>query len=396
VTETIRGKSRTSPLGIGRAGATLLVAAFAFSACSSSGASPTSGSTATGTNAATQPPASQSQATTGCKPADIRLVGQVRNVSNPYEATWLAGGEFFAAAVGLTEIKLTYGNDSQLQASQIRTLLATGKAECTAINIMPNGDSDTPVVVKAAQDAGGAWVVSQWNKPAALNPWDGYDNWITHITYDGKDAGYQIAKAMFEAMGGKGNIVAIQGTLDATAAKDRFVGLQKAMTEYPNIKLLDQQTGNWARAEALTITKTWLTKYGDQINGVWTANDDMGLGALEALKAAGKAGKVPVVGIDAVPEALKAIQDGNFTATITSDGYWQGGIGLAMGYCAMTGKLDPKSLPHDKRAFFAKQTLVDKANVTKYTTTPTAADYTSEWNCDNLFNRFMAPLVQGQ
>lgn len=279
--------------------------------------------------------------------------------------------------------------DSQKQDSQIRTLLSTGVGKCTIMNLLPNGNADTPVLVKAA-DGAGAWLVTQWNKSAGLNPWDGHPTWIAHVTYDDQTSGYTIAKALFDAMGGTGGVVALQGILDTTSAKARFIGLQKALSEYPNIKLLDQQTGNFDRTQGLTITNTWLTKYGADMKGIWAANDDMGLGALQALKAAGKAGKVQIVAIDAVPDGIQAVKDGNFTATVAADGYWQGGIGLAMGYCAATGKLDVASVSHDKRAFFAKTTTITKDNVDKYLKTPVASDYAPEFQCDHLWDRFLA------
>jgi len=388
MTEPAFGQRR-APL---RVGATLLAAAFALSACSSSAASP-SATGATVTTGPTTAPASQTAAA-ACSPDEIRLVGQVRNVSNPYEAAWLAGGDFFADSVNLKQQKLTYDGDSQKQDSQIRTLLASGKASCTILNVLPNGDGDTPVLVKAAQDAG-ALIVSQWNKPADMWPWDGYDHWVSHITYDGVDAGYQIGKALISAMGGKGNILALQGVLDASAAKDRFSGLQKAIAENPNVKLLDQQTANFVREQALTVTNTWITKYGSQIGGIWAANDDEALGAVQALKSAGLAGKVPVVGIDSVPEALSNIKNGTMLATISEDPTWQGGIGLAMGYCVLTGKLKVADISKDDRAFYAFQALVTKDNVDKYVSAPDAATYKTEWGCDKVFSRVFAPMVKG-
>lgn len=390
-----RGSLRSRP-ATARAAATLLAATFLVGACSGATSTPTPATPASATPAgATSAPETAAPETAApaaaCKPEEIRLVGQVRNVSNPYEAAWLGGGDFFADSVGLKQQKLTYDGDSQKQDSQVRTLLASGNGGCTILNVLPNNDGDTPVVVKAAQDAG-AWIVTQWNKPVDLWPWDGYDHWISHITYDSKDAGYQIGKALIQEMGGKGNIVALQGVLDAAASKDRFAGLEQALAENPGVKLLDQQTANFVREQALTVTKTWITKYGDQINGIWAANDDMGLGALQALKPAGLAGKVPIVSIDAVPEALKGIQEGTFTATITTDPTWQGGIGLAMGYCVLTGKLDVASISHDNRSFFASQALITKDNVDKYVGTPDPAVYASEWGCDKLFSRFFAAM----
>ena len=224
------------------------------------------------------------------------------------------------------------------------------------MNILPNGDSDTPPIVEQAQEAG-AFLVTQWNKPADLNVTD-YDQWLSHITYDGVTSGKQIGDALAEAIGGSGGIIALQGILDTGAAKDRFAGLEESLAANPDMKLLDQQTANFSRAEALEVTKTLLTKHGDDVKGIWAANDDMALGALEALKAAGKEGEVAVVGIDAVPDALTAIEDGSMTATVSSDGPWQGGIGLAIGYCVATGELSVDDIADDDRAWFAEQFLI--------------------------------------
>lgn len=319
----------------------------------------------------------------GCAPEDITLIGQVRNETNPYEKAWLDGGQSFAESVGLDQKRLTYAGESPKQLEQIRQELSTGNPECMVLNVLPNSDSDTTPIVKAAQEAG-AYVVTQWNKPADLNPWDGYDKWVAHITYDGVDSGYQIAKAMFESMGGEGGVIALQGILATAAAKDRFAGLELALAEYPGITLLDQQAADFDRTKAFDITKTLLTKYGAEIGGVWAANDDMALGALKALDAAGLAGEVKVVGIDAVPEAVQAIADGTITATVSSDGPWQGGIGLALGYCALTGEINVDELSHENRAFFAKQTLITQENSGKYLT-PTVD--LADFECGNVFNR---------
>ena len=151
------------------------------------------------------------------------------------------------------------------------------------MNILPNGDSDTAPIVEGAQEAG-AYLVTQWNKPADLDVTE-YDQWLSHITYNGVESGKQIGDALAEAIGGSGGIIALQGILDTGAAKDRFAGLEESLAANPDVELLDDQTANFSRAEALEVTKTLLTKHGDDIKGIWAANDDMALGALEALRA---------------------------------------------------------------------------------------------------------------
>lgn len=315
-----------------------------------------------------------------CAPEDVTLVGQVRNESNPYEAAWLDGGDAFAEQVGLTQDRLTYDGDSTKQQEQISQLLA-GDTECLVMNILPNGDSDTPPIVEGAEEAG-AYLVTQWNKPADMNVAD-YDQWLSHITYNGVESGKQIGDALAEAIGGSGGIVALQGILDTGAAKDRFAGLEESLAENTDVELLDDQTANFSRDEALAVTKTLLTKHGDELKGIWAANDDMALGALAALEQAGRT-DVAVVGIDAVPDALTAIEDGTMTATVSSDGPWQGGIGLAIGYCVATGELAAEDIAEEDRAWFAEQFLITGDNVGDFTAPEVDA---ADFECDNVFSR---------
>ena len=114
------------------------------------------------------------------------------------------------------------------------------------LNVLPNGDADTKPIVEAANTAG-AFLVTQWNKPADLSPLD-YDTWLSHITYNGVESGKQIGDALAEAIGGEGGIIALQGILDTGAAKDRFAGLEESLAENSGVELLDQQTANFSRA----------------------------------------------------------------------------------------------------------------------------------------------------
>lgn len=315
-----------------------------------------------------------------CAKEDVKLVGQVRNESNPYEASWLDGGDAFAESVGLEQERLTYDGDSTRQQEQISQLLA-GDTNCLVMNVLPNGDADTDPIVTGVEGSD-ALVVTQWNKPADLDVAD-YEHWITHLTYNGQESGKQIGDALAEAIGGEGGIIALQGALDAAAAQDRFAGLEASLEENPGVTLLDDQTANFSRAEALEVTRTLLNKHGDEVKGIWTANDDMALGALEALQQAGR-DDVAVVGIDAVPDALTAIENGTMTATVSSDGPWQGGIGLAIGYCVATGELAVDDIPEEDRAWYAEQFLITADNVADFSSPEVAP---ADFECDNVFSR---------
>ncbi len=167
------------------------------------------------------------------------------------------------------------------------------------LNVLPNGDADTKPIVEAA-DTAGAFLVTQWNKPADLSPLD-YDTWLSHITYNGVESGKQIGDALAEAIGGEGGIIALQGILDTGAAKDRFAGLEESLAENSGVELLDQQTANFSRQEALAVTETLLTKHGTRSRHLGRERRH-GPRRPPGLEQAGRT-DVAVVGIDAVPDA---------------------------------------------------------------------------------------------
>jgi ribose transport system substrate-binding protein len=306
-------------------------------------------------------------------PQDVVLVQSIRSLSNPYHANWAKGGEMFARSVGMPVQTLANEGDSQQQLNQIKSVLSGGST--VVLNVDPNTSSDTQAIVRAVQEAGGH-VVTHWNKPDELAPAAVGNGWVAHVSFDGRVGGYETAKALISAMGGSGGIIALQGILDNVPAKQRFAGLERALGENPGVQLLDQQTAEWNRNKAFQVTQTLLAKHSGQVKGIWAANDDMALGALEALRAAGLAGQVPIVGNDAVPEALEAIQagDSGYVATVSSDAYWQGAAGLALAYKAATGQYDVAAASPGDRAFYGEQFVITKDNVADFLTPPTEAD----------------------
>ena len=113
------------------------------------------------------------------------------------------------------------------------------------------------------------------------------------------------------------NVVILEGTTGATAQTGRTEGNLKALEAYPNLKVVGQQTGNFTRAEGQAVMESWL-KSLDKIDVLIAQNDDMALGAIDAIKAAGKVpGKdIIIVGCDSVKAAFEAIVAGEMNATI--------------------------------------------------------------------------------
>jgi ribose transport system substrate-binding protein len=297
----------------------------------------------------------------------------------------------YASSVGVPLQVLQDNGDSQTQTSLLRSLVANG-GNCLVVNLDPNTDSDVLPQVKLLTDAG-AWVVTVSSIDHQADPWTVSDHWITETAADGHVAGDATAKYLFQAMGGKGNIVALQGILDGLPEQQRYEGLQTALQANPSIKLLAHQTANWDTQTAFNLVQTWLTKYPGQINGIWSANDSMAVGAVEALRSAGLLGKIPVSGTDAIPQAVQDIAANDNSIIVTDDqgAYWQGGMGLALGYMAATGKLNVATMSHDQRRSYTAATVITKANISTELTPPTLDQLKPYW--DDPFKLFTGPLT---
>lgn len=126
-----------------------------------------------------------------------------------------------------------------------------------------------------------------------------------------------------KALGGKGKIVVLHGQMGHDAQIGRYDGLKNILKNYPDIEIVAEQTGNWSREEGMTIMENWLSS-GKQIDAVVAQNDAMALGALMAIEARGLTSKIKVFGIDAIPEAINALEKGTMQGTVFQDAKGQG------------------------------------------------------------------------
>ena len=117
----------------------------------------------------------------GCAADAPTVVNSIRSLSNPYHATWNKGGEAFAKSVGAEYVTLVTEGNSEKGIADIKAILAKTGGNCV-INVDPNDSPDARPIVEACQDAG-AYVVTQWNKPADLHPWDHDPNYVSHISF---------------------------------------------------------------------------------------------------------------------------------------------------------------------------------------------------------------------
>ena len=132
------------------------------------------------------------------------------------------------------------------------------------------------------------------------------------------DAGEMEMQWIADQLGGKGNIVVLEGPTGNSAAIQRNDGINNILANYPDINVLYTQTGNWNREEGMALMETWL-QMGEQIDAVVAHNDEMALGAYDAIADAGKAGEILVIGIDAIQAAKESVAAGEMDVTILQD-----------------------------------------------------------------------------
>ena len=125
------------------------------------------------------------------------------------------------------------------------------------------------------------------------------------------------------------NIVIIEGPMGQSAQLQRIEGIENVMAAHPGVKELARNTANWSRSEAMTLMETWLNSF-DNIDAVIAENDEMALGARQAINAAGK--DIPCIGIDGITDAVTAIQTGDMIASDfqNAEGQMTGAIETAL------------------------------------------------------------------
>jgi ribose transport system substrate-binding protein len=248
--------------------------------------------------------------------AKVRIGVSVYNMSS-FITAGKEGMDAYAKANNIDLLWNSANLDVNTQASQVDQYI---KAGVDAIVVVPvQADSLGPQVAQAK--AAGIPIIPV---NAALNNPSVSGN----VQPNDVAAGEQEMQMMADKLGGKGNIVVLQGPLGQSGELDRQKGIQNVLAKYPGIKVLAQDTANWQRDQAVNKMKNWISAFGAKISGVVSQNDDMGLGALQALKESGKT--VPIVGIDGIQDGLNAVKNGSFIGTMLQNGTVELSAGLAV------------------------------------------------------------------
>jgi ribose transport system substrate-binding protein len=227
-------------------------------------------------------------------------------MNHPWRVAMVEGNKKYAQEhLPDVELIVTDGqNNAGKQVTDVETLLGSG---IDVLMISPlAAQALTPVIKRAMAD--GTPVITldrKVNTPVTV-----------HIGAENKPIGADAGAFIAEKLGGQGSIVEIQGTAGASATVDRHDGFREAIAKHPGLKVVAEQYADYLREPALRFMEDTLQRFGPgEIKAVYAHNDEMALGAIQALEAAGRLGEVTVVGIDGQETAFQAVKDGKLAAT---------------------------------------------------------------------------------
>ena len=290
--------------------------------------------------AAASPAAAQAPA-----PADKVTIGvSLAQDDNPFYIAMLKGIRARAQELGWDVATVSANEDKLKQINGVQDLVARG---VKGILISPID----AVGVNAAYDAAAAAKVPIVSVArGSVSP-----NQTIHVAMDEKQIGRDIAEWTAKKLGGKGQVAMLLGPSGAPTFKNLAEGYTEVMAKYPDIKIVFKSDGPLTRERGVKQTEDALVANPD-LAAVYTANDDVALGAMQAVLAANRAGKTIVTGMNGVPPALRAVKDGNMAMTVELNPIEWGRLGVDVLATYLKGdKIEPR--------VFIKHNLIDSSNV---------------------------------
>ena len=332
----MRARTHTPRRAAVAAAVSVTAAALALSACGSSG------STSTGSGAAGSSSAGAA-----------KIAAVIKGLDNPFFQTMEQGIKDQSATGGASTTVQAAASitDTTGQADKL-TGLAGQDYSCYIVNPI----SGTNLVQGLAQLAAKKKTIVNIDSPidakaakaAGATP-------ATYIGTDNVQAGETAGKQMAKLLPEGGKVAVIGGIAGDVTSGARIEGFQKGVG--PGITVVQTVAANWERQEALTQATNLLRAHPD-LKGFFSANDDMGLGIARAIANSGKTGKVEVISVDGVKDALEAVKAGTLSATVAQYPYAIGLMGVEACQAAAKGKTLPENVK-------APVELITKDNATK-------------------------------
>lgn len=229
--------------------------------------------------------------------------------SNAYQAKYAETAEAYTEELGLDATVMDPQGDPATQFNQIQDMASQNM---DVIVVWPTSQNALIPAIRDASRSGIPVITS--NSPIG----EAGRRYIeAHTGPDDCQQAEQAAEILGESLGGEGDIVVVEGTPGYTVSilrKNCF--LDRLADQYPDVSILASQTAEWNREKAQTLMETYLTQFGDQIDGVYAFDDGMGLGVISALQGAGKEpGEVKLVTANQFGEGWDAMQQGWHTGS---------------------------------------------------------------------------------
>ncbi|MBE5527804.1 D-ribose ABC transporter substrate-binding protein [Laribacter hongkongensis] len=256
----------------------------------------------------------------------------VSTQSNPFFVTLKKGAEEEAQKQGLTLITVDAQDDPAKQIASIEDLI---QKKVKVILVNPT-DSDAVVGAVKAANAAGIPVVT-------LDRSVNGGEVASHVASDNVAGGKMAAEYLLEKIGNQGDVVELEGIPGASAARERGQGFHDVIDQAKDVKVVGRQPADFDRAKGLSVMENIL-QANKNVKGVFAHNDEMALGAVQALEAAGMK-DVTVVGFDATDDAVNAVKAGKMSATVAQKPELIGKTAVDAAKKIIDGQPVDKSLP---------------------------------------------------
>ncbi|MED4652831.1 ribose ABC transporter substrate-binding protein RbsB [Bacillus pseudomycoides] len=231
----------------------------------------------------------------------IKVGFSVSTLNNPFFVTLKKGAEKKAKDSSIELIAVDAQNDAAKQTNDVEDLIQKG------VDVVVINPTDSDAVASAVSAANAA------NIPViTVDRVANSGKVVSHIASNNVEGGSMAGDYIRELVGEGANVAELEGIPGSSAARERGKGFHKVADK--GLKVVAKQAADFDRAKGLSVMENILQANND-IKAVFAHNDEMALGALEALKSAGKT-DVVVVGFDATDDAVKAVNDGRMTATV--------------------------------------------------------------------------------
>jgi ribose transport system substrate-binding protein len=267
----------------------------------------------------------------GAAQAADKIALVVSTLNNPFFVTLENGAKDKAKELGYDLIVLDSQNDPAKELANVEDVL---NQSIKALLLNP-----------ADSDAAKASVRAAIAKNVPVLTLDRAANGVTvasHIASDNVAGGKMAGDLIAQKLGGKGNVVELQGVPGTSAARDRSKGFMEAMAAAPGLKVVASQTANFDRTQGLNVMENILQAHPD-IDAVFAANDEMALGAVKAIQEAKR--KIVVVGFDGTDDGVAAVKSGAMFASIAQQPALIGSLGVEAADKVIKGQTVPASTP---------------------------------------------------